>query len=579
VIARLQRELVDPRTYGRISYLVAAGVLGVVEFVFLVTAISVGVGLAITLIGIPILIGAVYAWGLLAEGERRIIAALTGTVIPSPYRPVPPGASWWGRLRARLADPATWKDLTYLLLQFPFGLVSFILAVVLLSVGIHCLALPLWYWTVAGGVDYGIFRVDELWEALAMVPLGAAVLLLGIPALSALGRLYINYAEVLLGSNVDPAVTAQMSDLRDARSRIIEAADAERRRIERDLHDGAQQRLVALALTLRMAEKRASEGDASAAELVRQAGDEAGLALKDLRDLARGIHPAILTNRGLPAALEDLAGRASVPVEVTAAPGERLPDQVEAAAYFVVSECLANIDKHAQATAATVAVTPRDGELLVTVSDDGVGGAGLDGGSGLQGLQDRVGALEGALAVESRPGEGTVVRASIPLVEPLPADVGRVDPTRRLLSDSEAEEYQGRRVHGLRLRASLGAILALIVVGVWALTGAPNAWPVWPLLGIGLVVALDAWTVLGTPPARRSDLAGEPSARAFQRRRAIRATAGRLAIVNAFLIGVWLASGAGYFWPAWVILGSAVALGLKAAPWSHTWAERVQGAP
>jgi hypothetical protein len=172
-----------------------------------------------------------------------------------------------------------------------------------------------------------------------------------------------------------------------------------------------------------------------------------------------------------------------------------------------------------------------------------------------------------------------VVLASIPLAEPLPADVGRVDPTRRLLSDSEAEQHQARRVHGLRLRASLGAVLTLIVVGVWALTGAPNAWPVWPLLGIGLLIALDAWTVMGTPPARRSDLAGEPSARAFQRRRAIRATAGRLAIVNAFLIGVWLAGGAGYFWPAWVILGSAVALALKAAPWSHTWAERVQGAP
>jgi signal transduction histidine kinase len=579
VIARLQRELVDPRTYGRIGYLIAAGVLGVVEFVFLVTAIAVGVGFAITLIGIPILVGAVYAWGLLAEGERRIIAALTGTVIPSPYRPVPEGASWWTRLRARLADPATWKDLTYLLLQFPFGLVSFILAVVVLSVGIHGLALPLWYWAVPDGVDYGIFHVDTLWGALAMVPLGATVLLLGIPALSALGRLYTSYAVVLLGSNVDPAVTAQMTDLRDARSRIIEAADAERRRIERDLHDGAQQRLVALALTLRMAEKRAAEGNAEAAELVRQAGDEAGLALKDLRDLARGIHPAILTNRGLPAALEDLAGRASVPVEVTAAPGERLPDQVEAAAYFVVSECLANVDKHAQATGATVAVTPRDGHLLVTVTDDGAGGAALDGGSGLQGLQDRVGALDGTLAVESRAGEGTVVRASIPLVEPLATSAGDGGPTRPLLTDSEAAEYQRRRVRGLRLRASLCAGVALIILAVWALTGAPNAWPVWPLLGIGLLFALDAWTVLGTPPARLSDLAGEPSVRAVQRRRAIRATAGRLAILNVFIVGVWLAAGAGYFWPAWVMLGSAVALGLKAAPWAHTWAERVQGAP
>ncbi|HEX2438132.1 MAG TPA: sensor domain-containing protein [Methylomirabilota bacterium] len=575
MIARLQRELVDPRTYGRIGYLLVAGLLGVTEFVFLVVAISVGVGLAITLIGIPILILAVYAWGGLAEGERRIIAALTGKVIPNPYRPVPEGASRWGRLRARLADPATWKDLTFLLLQFPFGLVSFLLAVCILSIGIHLVALPLWYWAVPGGVDDGIVTVDQLWEALALVPLGVAILLLGIPALSALGRLYVSYAEVLLGSNVDPAVTAQMSDLRDARSRIIEAADAERRRIERDLHDGAQQRLVALALTLRMAEKRAGEGNPEAAGLVRQAGEEAGLALRELRDLARGIHPAILTNRGLPAALDDLAGRASVPVEVVATPPERLPDQVEAAAYFVVSECLANIGKHAQATAAEVSVTPRQGHLLVTVSDDGVGGANLDGGSGLQGLQDRVGALDGTLAVESGPSGGTRVLATIPLVErsetagfgPLP---------ERVLSDAEADQLQDRRRRGLRIRASLLGMVALVIVAVWALTGAPNAWPVWPLLGLGLVVALDAWQVLGIRPARRSDLAGEPNPRALQRRRGLRAAAGKLAIVNVFLIGIWIAGGAGYFWPAWVMLGSCVALGLKAAPWPHNWVERVQ---
>jgi signal transduction histidine kinase len=574
VIARLRRELVDPRTYGRIGYLLVAGVLGTLEFVFLVTAIAVGVSVAVVIIGIPILIGTVYAWGWMAGCERRIIGTLTGTCIPSPYRPAPPGGRL-NRLRARLADPATWKDLTFLLLQFPFGLVSFILAAAVLGVGVQALTLPLWYWAIPDGVDVGIFHVHRLWEALALVPLGGVVLALGIPALSALGRLYVSYAEVLLGSNVDPAVTAQMTDLRDARSRIIEAADAERRRIERDLHDGAQQRLVALALTLRMAEKRAAEGNTEAADLVRQAGDEAGLALKELRDLARGIHPAILTNRGLPAALDDLAGRASVPVEVVAAPQDRLPDQVEAAAYFVVSECLANIGKHAEATAAQVSVTPQHGHLLVTVSDDGVGGAKLDGGSGLQGLQDRVGALEGTLAVESVPGGGTRVLATIPLVEPVDT-LGFGPVPQRVLSDEEAEQLQDRRRRGLRVRATTLGMVALVIVAVWALTGAPNPWPVWPLLGLGLVVALDAWTVLGTPPARRSDLAGEANPRALQRRRGVRAAAGKLAIVNVFLMGIWLAGGAGYFWPAWVILGSCVALGLKAAPWPHNWMERVQ---
>jgi signal transduction histidine kinase len=577
MIAWLRRELVDPRTYGRIGYLLLAGLLGVTEFVFLVVAISLGVGLAITLIGIPILILSVYAWGGLAEGERRIIAALTGTVIPNPYRPVPESTSRWGRLRARLADPATWKDLVFLLLQFPFGLVSFVLAVTILSLGIHGVCLPFWYWALPDGMDYGFWTIDTLPEALLVMPVGAALLLLGIPALSLLGRLYVGYAEVLLGSNVDPAVTAEMTDLRDARSRIIEAADAERRRIERDLHDGAQQRLVALALTLRMAEKRAAEGN-DASELVRQAGDEAGLALKELRDLARGIHPAILTNRGLPAALDDLAGRASVPVEVVEAPGQRLPDQVEAAAYFVVSECLVNIDKHAEATAATVSVIPHNGNLLVTVSDDGVGGAQLDGGSGLQGLEDRVGALDGTLAVDSTPGQGTAVRASIPLVATVePLSFGPAPD--RVLSDEEADRLQDRRRSGLRVRATVLAAVGLVILIVWAFTGAPNAWPVWPLLGLALIVGLDAWMVLGMPPARHSDLDAEPNPRALRRRRGVRAVAGKLTIVNLFLIGIWAAAGAGYFWPAWVMLGSAILVGLKAAPWSHAWMERAQGAP
>ncbi len=153
---------------------------------------------------------------------------------------------------------------------------------------------------------------------------------------------------------------------------------------------------------------------------MRQAGEEANLALKELRDLARGIHPAILTNRGLPAALDDLAGRAAVPVEVVATPDERLPGAVEAAVYFVVSECLANMGKHAAASSATVAVSVRDNRVEVLVSDDGVGGADTSNGSGLQGLADRVGALDGRVSVQSPPGAGTRVEASIPLAAARP---------------------------------------------------------------------------------------------------------------------------------------------------------------
>jgi hypothetical protein len=399
------------------------------------------------------------------------------------------------------------------------------------------------------------------------------VLRLGIPALGALARLYGAYAELLLGSNADPVLTAQVSDLRDARSRIIEAADAERRRIERDLHDGAQQRLVALALTLRMAEKRAEQGDPQAAELVRNAGEEAGLALKELRDLARGIHPAILTNRGLTAALQDLAGRAPVPVEVTETPRERLPDPVEAAVYFVVSECLANVGKHAQAQQAEISVRVLEGALEVEVRDDGVGGAELGNGTGFQGLQDRVGALEGSLAVESPGGGGTRVRATIPLVQPVEGVEARArGPV--VLSDSEAIERQARRRRRLSFRLAALGIVAAVLLSIWALTGAPNPWPVWPLLGMGLVASLDAWFVLSSPPLRRSQAADETAARALRRRRRLRTDSGAVAILNLFVIGVWIAAGAGHFWPAWVLLGSVIAVAVKALPWPDMVRER-----
>ena len=416
-IERLVGPIFDARTYGRILYMLLALPLGVAEFTFLVTAISFGFGTAITLIGIPILIGTVWAWRWLAQLERRVIGRLVGIEIPSPYRPDPARGRWWHRVAARLSDPATWKDLAFLLLQLPLGILSFSITVAVLGFGLRLLFAPAYYEPLADGDWIAWIDVNSLAGALAVVPLGALILLLGIPGVGALARLYGWLASQLLGSNADPVLTAQVTELQDARSRIIAAADAERRRIERNLHDGAQQRLVALALNLRMAEQRAASGDPAAAELVRQAGDEANLALRELRDLARGIHPAILTNRGLPAALEDLASRATVPVEVVAAPQERLPDAVEAAAYFVVSECLANIGKHAQATSATVSVSAADGRLEVVVADDGVGGASLGNGSGIQGLVDRVGALSGTLTMESPPGGGTRVAASIPLTE------------------------------------------------------------------------------------------------------------------------------------------------------------------
>jgi PAS domain S-box-containing protein len=206
------------------------------------------------------------------------------------------------------------------------------------------------------------------------------------------------------------------AQLTASRARIVEAGDAERRRLERNLHDGAQQRLVSLSLALRLARSRLDADPEAARALLEAAGEELATALEELRELARGIHPAVLTDRGLAPALEALAGRSPIPVEVATVPEERLPAQVEAAAYYVVSESLANVAKYAGASRVRVAVVCRDGWALVEVADDGAGGADPARGSGLLGLADRVEALSGNLDVESPKGAGTRVRARIPLV-------------------------------------------------------------------------------------------------------------------------------------------------------------------
>jgi signal transduction histidine kinase len=211
------------------------------------------------------------------------------------------------------------------------------------------------------------------------------------------------------------ALRERVDTLRDARQRIIAAADAERRRIERDLHDGAQQRMVAVAVTLGLAQAQFKTDPEQAHKLIAQAREEAQLAVKELRELARGIHPAVLSDRGLCAALEALATRAPVPVEVVGVPEEPLNPAIEAAAYFVTAEALTNVAKYAHANEASVELTVEDERLRLEVRDDGVGGADLDAGTGLRGLRDRVDALDGRFDIDSPLGVGTTITVEMPL--------------------------------------------------------------------------------------------------------------------------------------------------------------------
>jgi signal transduction histidine kinase len=206
---------------------------------------------------------------------------------------------------------------------------------------------------------------------------------------------------------------AQLDEVRASRARIVAAGDAERRRLERDLHDGAQQRLLALGLALQLARSELGDQASATDELLGEAEAELQVALVELRELARGIHPAILTDGGLAPALLTLAERAPVPVAVSALES-RLPLAVETAAYFVVSEALANVAKHAHATRASVGVGIIGDRAVVVVEDDGVGGAQPEPGSGLGGLRDRVQSLGGMLRIDSEPGTGTTIRAELP---------------------------------------------------------------------------------------------------------------------------------------------------------------------
>jgi signal transduction histidine kinase len=212
---------------------------------------------------------------------------------------------------------------------------------------------------------------------------------------------------VLENERLAAEVRSQLAEVRASRGRIVAAADAERRRIERNLHDGAQQRLVTLSLTLGL---EASSVDTAAAEILSQAQDEVEEAITELRELARGIHPTLLRDEGLQAAVEALARRAPLPVTVHGPVRNRLPEQVELAAYFVIAEALTNVVKHASAAEASVLLEQPPGALLVTISDNGVGGTRITAGSGLAGLRDRLEALDATLAIESRPQQGTTIR-------------------------------------------------------------------------------------------------------------------------------------------------------------------------
>jgi signal transduction histidine kinase len=350
----------------------------------------------------------------LAQLTRRLSDEWLGLPILEPYLPAPAAAAAAEhdvgklsarRLRSMLSDPATGRDLLWLATNASFGWLLAILPVVLAAVGL------------IGCIGYAIVGVSHAFrplERLALSVLGLALTALALWSAPTLLRAYGGLARALLGPRADPALAERVRHLAETRAETIDAGAAEIRRIERDLHDGAQARLVAMGMTLGAAEDLLDTDPEATRRLLVEARQASTQALAELRSLVSGVHPPVLADRGLVDALRALALDSVPRVEVTADPIGRPPPPVESAAYFAVSELLANVTKHAEARQASIDIRYRQGMLAICVSDDGRGGADPGRGTGLRGIERRLAAFDGVLALSSPPGGPTVVQLEIP---------------------------------------------------------------------------------------------------------------------------------------------------------------------
>jgi signal transduction histidine kinase len=412
----LIRDLVSPRTWLAMIHHLAGLFLGIAIFSLVVTGLSLGVGLLpLALLGVPVLGALMWLAQGFAWAERARFAFFLDKRIPAWPAGARAGYRWGIVPRlALLTDRGVWAEVGYALLRLPVSVVTAAISIGAWTLGLVMLTLPLYGgFLPRGGAEIGSTVLHGA-PAMLLSAGGGVVLLLAAAQLTR--GLALADATVARGLLSPPSdLAARVTELEVSRERVIDSAEAERRRIERDLHDGAQQRLVALAMELGRAKARFADDIDSARELVDQAHVQAKEALTELRNLVRGVHPPVLTERGLDAALSGLAAVCPVPVDVHVDVPVRPRATVEAVAYFVVAEALTNIAKHARASHASVVVEGHGypGTLTVMISDDGIGGADPHG-AGLSGLADRVSGVDGTFSVESPAGGPTIIAVTLP---------------------------------------------------------------------------------------------------------------------------------------------------------------------
>ncbi|MEU7055087.1 sensor domain-containing protein [Streptomyces sp. NPDC046197] len=411
----------EGRTWRELGYVLLSLPIGITLFTYAVTMVSLGAGLLVTFLGIPVLAAGLAGCRGFGALERARARGLLGLQVaePQPLRMQRQGALAW--MGAVLKSGSSWRALLYAMLQFPWAVFSFTVTAVLWPLGWSLLTYPLWFWVFPmwagqGGIQlYGdehhqIF-LDNPFEITVTALVGLLITL----ATPWIVRALTTVDRVLVHGLLGPSqLSARVVELESDRGVVVDTAAADLRRIERDLHDGAQARLVALAMDLGLAKEKLTEDPQAAARMVDEAHGEVKTALQELRDLARGIHPAVLTDRGLDAALSAVASRCTVPVQVEVDLTRRPAPAIEGIAYFTVSELLQNISKHSGARSASVDVWRAEDRLMLQVVDDGVGGADVPAGSGLAGLAERLDAVDGILVVDSPAGGPTRVTAELP---------------------------------------------------------------------------------------------------------------------------------------------------------------------
>jgi signal transduction histidine kinase len=389
---------------------IALGVLNFPLFVLWLVALVIGLIPGVGMVTLSVMTRLVRAR---ADLERRRATA-AGVPIARPYAPRP--GQVWRRYLWILQDPATWRDFGWLI---PGAVVGVTLGVVSLAVPLYGIEgitlLPLWIWL--GDVWYGygaIWPIDSLGDGVMSLPQGAVILAFGLLAAPWLRRMEALFAKLFLAPTRAAELRLRVAELTETRADTVDAQAAELRRIERDLHDGAQARLVSLGMTIGLAEELVERDPVAARKLLAEARESSGTALVELRHLVRGIHPPVLAERGLDGAVRALALSLPVPTAVDGGVPGRLETPVESAAYFAIAEALTNVARHSGASSAWVSLRHEGAALFLMVGDDGHGGADPTAGTGLRGIERRLAAFDGTMTLSSPPGGPTVVTMELP---------------------------------------------------------------------------------------------------------------------------------------------------------------------